>query len=39
MHLGMLHYSGRERRYQKRGSSLARLQNKRWILSSEELAI
>jgi hypothetical protein len=38
MHLGM-HYTGRERRYQKRGSSSVRLQNKRWILSSQGLAI
>jgi len=38
MHLG-LHYSGWERRYHKRGSSSVRLQNKRWILSSEGLAI
>lgn len=38
MHLGM-HYSGRQRRYQKRGSSSVRLQNKRWILSSQGLAI
>jgi hypothetical protein len=38
MHLGM-HYSGRERRYHKRGSSSVRLANKRWILSSERLAI
>jgi hypothetical protein len=33
MHLG-LHYSGRERRYKKRGSASVRLQNKRWILST-----
>jgi hypothetical protein len=38
MHLG-LHYSGRERRYHKRGCSSVRLQNKCWILSSEGLAI
>jgi Uncharacterised protein family (UPF0236) len=33
MHLG-LHYTGRERRYQKRRSFAVRLANKRWILSS-----
>ena len=38
MHLG-LHYSGRERRYQKRGSCSVRLGNKRWILSTEPLSI
>src|SRR5262249_17860095 len=38
MHLG-LHYSGRERRYQKRGSRSARVQNKRWILSSQAVGI
>ena len=38
MHLG-LHYSGRERRYQKRGSCSTRLQNKRWILSSQAVGI
>jgi hypothetical protein len=38
IHLG-LHYSGRERRYQKRGSSSVRLANKRWILSTERLSI
>jgi hypothetical protein len=32
IHLG-LHYSGRDRRYQKRGSTAVRLKNKRWILS------
>jgi hypothetical protein len=38
IHLG-LHYSGRERRYQKRGSTSVRLANKRWILSTEALSI
>ena len=38
IHLG-LHYSGRERRYQKRGSPSVRLRNKRWILSTEPLSI
>ena len=38
IHLG-LHYSGRERRYQKRGSCSVRLRNKRWILSTEPLSI
>jgi len=38
VHLG-LHYSGRERRYQKRGSTSVRLRNKRWILSTEPLSI
>ena len=38
IHLG-LHYSGRERRYQKRGSTSVRLTNKRWILSTEPLSI
>ena len=38
IHLG-LHYSGRERRYQKRGSTSVRLINKRWILSAEALSI
>src|SRR5438132_2730313 len=38
IHLG-LHYSGRERRYQKRGSSSVRLANKRWILSTRPLSI
>ncbi len=32
MHLG-LHYSGRERRYARRGSRSVKLQDKRWILS------
>lgn len=38
IHLGV-HYSGRERRYQKRGSLSVRLQNKRWILSTRPLSI
>jgi hypothetical protein len=38
IHLG-LHYSGRARRYQKRGCSSVRLRDKRWILSSEPLSI
>ena len=38
IHLG-LHYSRRERRYQKRGSTSVRLANKRWILSTEALSI
>lgn len=38
MHLGM-HYSGRQRRYQKHGSASVRLQNKRWILSTRPLSI
>jgi hypothetical protein len=38
MHLG-LHYSGRERSYQKRGSASVRLANKRWILSTERLSL
>ena len=38
IHLG-LHYSGRERRYQKRGSTAVRLKNKRWVLSTEALSI
>ncbi len=38
IHLG-LHYSGRERRYQKRGSTSVRLANKRWILSTEALSV
>jgi hypothetical protein len=38
IHLG-LHYSGRERRYHKRGSTSVRLQNKRWILSTRPLSI
>ena len=38
IHLG-LHYSGRQRRYAKRGSTSVRLANKRWILSSEALSI
>jgi hypothetical protein len=38
MHLG-LHYSGRERRYARRGSLSVKLQHKRWILSSEPIAL
>jgi Uncharacterised protein family (UPF0236) len=38
IHLG-LHYSGRERRYGKRGSTSVRLANKRWILSTQSLSI
>src|SRR6266404_2558778 len=38
IHLG-LHYSGRQRRYRKRGSASARLANKRWILSTRPLSI
>jgi Uncharacterised protein family (UPF0236) len=38
MHFG-LHYSGRLRRYKKRGSRAVSLQNKRWILSSERMGI
>jgi len=38
MHLGM-HYSGRQRRYHKRGSASVGLQNKRWILSTRPLSI
>ena len=38
IHLG-LHYSGRERRYAKRGSASVRLQHKRWILSTRPLSI
>jgi uncharacterized protein UPF0236 len=38
IHLG-LHYSGRERRYAKRGSTSVRLRNKRWISSTEALSI
>jgi hypothetical protein len=38
IHLG-LHYSGRERRYQKRGSTSVRLTNKRWILSTRPIGI
>jgi Uncharacterised protein family (UPF0236) len=38
IHLG-LHYSGRQRRYAKRGSTSVRLANKRWILSAEPLSI
>jgi hypothetical protein len=38
IHLG-LHYSGRERRYQRKGSTSVRLKNKRWILSTQSLSI
>jgi hypothetical protein len=38
IHLG-LHYSGRARRYLKRGSTSVRLMAKRWILSTEPLSI
>jgi len=38
IHLG-LHYSGRARRYAKRGSTSVRLVAKRWILSMERLSI
>ena len=38
MHFG-LHYSGRLRRYKRKGSRSVRLQNKRWMLSSERLGI
>lgn len=38
MHLA-IHYSGRQRRYHKRGSASVRLQNKRWILSTRSLSI
>jgi hypothetical protein len=38
VHLGV-HYSGRERRYQKRGSTSVCLSNKRWILSTRPLSI
>jgi hypothetical protein len=38
MHLA-IHYSGRQRRYHKRGSASVRLQNKRWILSTRPLSI
>jgi len=38
IHLG-LHYSGRERRYSKRGSTSVRLANKHWILSTQGLSI
>ncbi|HZD08423.1 MAG TPA: UPF0236 family protein [Candidatus Limnocylindrales bacterium] len=38
IHLG-LHYSGRERRYGKRGSKSVRLVNKRWILSTQPIGI
>jgi hypothetical protein len=38
MHLA-IHYSGRQRRYHKRGSASVRVQNKRWILSTRSLSI
>jgi hypothetical protein len=38
IHLGV-HYSGRERRYQKRGSLSVTLQNKRWIVSTCPLSV
>jgi Uncharacterised protein family (UPF0236) len=38
MHLG-LHYSGRERRYARRGSTSVRLKNKHWILSSNSIGL
>jgi hypothetical protein len=38
MHLG-LHYSGRERRYARRGSASVKLKDKRWILSSGSIAL
>jgi Uncharacterised protein family (UPF0236) len=38
MHLG-LHYSGPERRYARRGSLSVKLQHKRWILSTESMAL
>ena len=38
MHLA-IHYSGRQRRYHKRGSASVCLQNKRWILSTRSLSI
>jgi hypothetical protein len=38
MHLG-LHYSGRQRRYARRGSTSVRLKNKHWILSSDSIAL
>jgi hypothetical protein len=38
MHLG-LHYSGRERRYARRGSLSVKLQHKRWMLSSDSIAL
>jgi hypothetical protein len=38
MHLG-LHYSGRTRRYARRGSASVQLKDKRWILSSGSIAL
>lgn len=38
IHLG-IHYSGRKRRYHKRGSPSVSLQNKRWIVSTGPLSI
>lgn len=38
VHLGV-NYSGRERRYERRGSTAVSLQNKRWMASSERLAL
>jgi Uncharacterised protein family (UPF0236) len=38
MHLG-LQYTGRKRRYQKRGSTAVSLQNKRWIASARSLSL
>lgn len=38
MHLG-LHYSGRERRYHKRGATSVRLSNKRWILGTQPIGL
>ena len=38
IHLG-IHYSGRERRYRKRGSLSVTLQNKRWIMSTHPLSV
>jgi Uncharacterised protein family (UPF0236) len=38
MHLG-LHYSGRERRYARRGSVSVKLKDKHWILSSGSIAL
>ncbi len=38
VHLG-LHYTGRHRRYQARGSTSVRLHNKHWLSSAEPLAL
>lgn len=38
IHLG-LHYSGRARRYKKRGSASVALQEKRWMASTEAMSI